>query len=75
MDNYIKIFTNSHIIVQRLNTLLQEQNIDTLIKDNKESARLAGFGELSESIDLYVLASSIERAKPILQAFKNELNA
>lgn len=43
-SNYIKIFTGNFIIVQRIVSDLEKENIIPIIKDETESARLAGFG-------------------------------
>ena len=43
-SNYIKIFTGNFIIVQRIVNELEKIDINAIIKDQTESARLAGFG-------------------------------
>jgi len=43
-SNYIKIFTGSFITVQRIVNELEKIDINAVIKDQTESARLAGFG-------------------------------
>lgn len=44
MTDYIKIFTGNFIIVQRIINELKAININAIVKDTTESARLAGFG-------------------------------
>lgn len=43
-SNYTKIFTGSFITVQRIVSDLEKIDISPVIKDQTESARLAGFG-------------------------------
>lgn len=43
-SNFIKIFTGDFIIVQRIINELKSININAIVKDTTESARLAGFG-------------------------------
>lgn len=43
-SNYTKIFTGSFIIVQRIVSDLEKIDINPVVKDQTESARLAGFG-------------------------------
>ncbi len=43
-SNFTKIFTGNFIIVQRIISELEKININAIVKDQTESARLAGFG-------------------------------
>lgn len=43
-SNFIKIYTGNFIIVQRIIGELKKININAIVKDQTESARLAGFG-------------------------------
>lgn len=73
--HYEKLFTSSSIIVTGLTTILDENNIQYIIKDKFESARLAGFGEQMNNVEVHVLQSDIVKAKPIVEAYKNEINS
>tara|TARA_B100000787_G_scaffold166340_1_gene151417 strand:- start:1300 stop:1530 length:231 start_codon:yes stop_codon:yes gene_type:complete len=76
MENkHIKIFSEAPIIVNRLRSLLEEEDIISLVKNNIESARLAGFGALSDIIDVYILSTDIEKASEIVNTFKKEINS
>lgn len=70
---HIKLYTNSSIIVNRLKTLLKEQNIEVLIKDAHESGRLAGFGTLDGNVELFVFKEDFEKARTIISEFENNL--
>lgn len=72
---HIKIFSSSSIIVKGLQNLLDDNKISYLIKDQFESARLAGFGEQMNSVEIHVLKSDIEKTKPIVEKYKNEINS
>lgn len=68
-DNYKKVFTESRIIVQRLASLLEEKGIASLIKSDTLPAY-----EISNFIDeLFVLESDEEKATPIIEDFKNQI--
>ena len=41
---YIKLYQGSFIVVQMMRRHLENQDIKPIIKDESESARLAGFG-------------------------------
>lgn len=71
---HIKLYSGSSIIINRLKTLLEEQNIETLIKDNHESGRLAGFGTLDNDVELFVFEDDLSKAKEITTKFKSSLH-
>lgn len=68
----MKILTDSAIIVNRVATLLDEQNISSHIKNNLESARVAGYGVPQNSVELYVYRKDAERAQEVIEEFKKE---
>jgi hypothetical protein len=74
MKEHIKVYTGTTILTNRLAFLLDEAKIATLIKDNKESGRLAGFGSTGASSELFIYNSDLENAKKIIEDFKKELN-
>jgi hypothetical protein len=65
-DSFSLLYTGSLIDVQRLKGALEEINIFPIIKDETESARLAGFGAPTMMQQLWVLASEVEKAKTLL---------
>ncbi len=70
MKEQIKLLTASSIYINRVASLLDQDNISYLIKDNVESARLAGFGTTQNDVDLYVFESDIDRAAKIMEDFE-----
>ena len=54
---YIRIFTGSSIFSNRLKSLLHDNDINAIIKDHQESARLAGFGAPLNSSEVLVADS------------------
>lgn len=72
MDKHIKVLTDSSIIINRIASLLDQNGIPTMIKDNVESARLAGFGISPNEVALYVYSSDFERVTKIIEEFKKE---
>ena len=69
MNEHIKIFTESAIVVNRVVQLLEENQIHSLTKNNVESARVAGFGTSYFDVELYVYQADAERAKKIIKSF------
>ena len=65
-DSFSLLYTGSLIDVQRLKGALEDINIFPIIKDETESARLAGFGDPTMMQQLWVLATELEKAKTLL---------
>ncbi|WP_194852470.1 putative signal transducing protein [Nonlabens antarcticus] len=71
MEEYTKIYAGSSITISRLADLLDQENISSIIKDNVESGRLAGFGTSGDSVDLYVLNTHLPKAEKVLSNFES----
>ncbi|AZJ33750.1 DUF2007 domain-containing protein [Tenacibaculum mesophilum] len=73
MNKHIKVFSGSQIFVNRLSQLLNEIEVPYLVKDNKEAGRVAGFGTLGNSIDVFIYESDLEKAQDTIDSFKEEI--
>ncbi|SED04998.1 Putative signal transducing protein [Tenacibaculum sp. MAR_2009_124] len=73
MEEYIRVYTGSGILINRLASLLKENDSRFIIKDEKESARLAGFGTTGDSVELHILNTDLEGAKNIIENFTKEI--
>jgi hypothetical protein len=71
---HTKLFTGSNIIVNGLKNLLDAEAINYIIKDRFESARLGGFGEQMDSVEVHVLDTDVEKTKTIIKAYKEKIN-
>lgn len=65
-DSFTLLFTGNMAEVNRLKSVLEEHHIFPIIKDESESARLAGFGATSMLQQLWVATSKLEEAKKLL---------
>ncbi|MDA0326061.1 MAG: DUF2007 domain-containing protein [Bacteroidetes bacterium] len=63
---YVKIYAGSFIIVQLISKNLEDCGITAVIKDETESARLAGFGPTTGHQEVFVHQSEEEKAIKIL---------
>ena len=73
-SSHILLYTGSFIEIQRLTSDLELAGIPCLKKDNGESAKLAGFGALHASVELYVFEKDLAKASQILKNLRNEIN-
>ena len=74
MKEHIKIFTGTSILANRLAFLLDEEGIPSIIKDDQESGRLAGFGTLGDSTELFIFNFDNEKAEEVIKKFKKEIS-
>lgn len=75
MMKYEKLYTSSNIILKGLSFLLEESDINYIIKDRFESARLAGFGETRYATEIHVDIKKLKVAKEILEKYKISINS
>ena len=69
--DFIKIFTGNAINVLALRNALEEKNIVAVIKDDSESARLAGFGMVAPGLqEVFVHEDELDQAIRIVEALK-----
>lgn len=73
-SEYIKIYTGDFLTSQRIQQRLEDIGINAVVKNEDESARLAGFANPIPSLqDIYVHESELEKAKTIVESEKNQL--
>ena len=69
-NKYHHLFTGSSIEVLSISNLLYELKIKPVIKDQGESARLAGFGNTTPLIqEIYLHEDEIDKGKKIMKQF------
>lgn len=68
-SKHTKLHQASNIILDALKYELNKANISCIIKNNTESARLAGFIAGDNNNDLFVFEEDFNKAKDILDSF------
>ncbi|MBT8305698.1 MAG: DUF2007 domain-containing protein [Maribacter sp.] len=70
-SDYKKIFTGDSMVAHQIVGKLHRIGIEAVVKDEAESARLAGFASsMLDQVDLYVHKDEEEKALAIIQEFK-----
>ena len=68
-SNYSKLYAGSFIVVQLITQNLEKEGITPIVKDETESARLAGFGTPTYGFqELYVHISEQTKAEAIVKS-------
>lgn len=71
----VKLFSETSILVTRAQSILKAHGIDSLVKNQIESARLAGFGATTDTVDLFVLSPDFKKALQIINSFRKEISS
>ena len=66
----IKIFSGSEILALPIKQRLEEAGINPVVKNNVQSATVAGFGTIGQAVELYVEEQETEAANAIIAEFK-----
>lgn len=69
----IKIFSGSEILAKHLQQQIEDVGVNTLVKDNIQSARLAGFGNADLAVEVFIQEVDFGKANPVIEAFRMSL--
>ncbi|MCC9073421.1 DUF2007 domain-containing protein [Flavobacterium sp. F-65] len=69
----MKVFSGSGILAQALQLKLEEAQVPTEIRDNTQSARLAGFGGSDLAVEVFIQETDFAKANPVIEDFKMSL--
>lgn len=66
----IKIFSGSEVMAMALQKQLEDNNINTMLKNNIQSARLGGFGNADLAVEIFIQEIDYGKASPVLENFR-----
>lgn len=66
----MKIFSGSEILALGLQEKIEEIGVATVIKNNIQSARLAGFGNSDLAVEIFIQETDFAKANPIIEKFR-----
>ena len=66
----MKIFSGSEILAKALQQKIEDAGIGTVIKDNIQSARLGGFGNMDLAVEVFIQEIDYGKAHPIIEEFR-----
>ena len=66
----MKVFSGSEILAQALQQKLEEAQVDTVIKNNIQSARLGGFGNTDLAVEVFIQETDFAKANPVIEEFR-----
>ena len=66
----IKVFSGSQILAQALNEKIRAAGVETIMKDNIQSARLGGFGNSGSAVEIFIEEVDFGKANPVIEEFR-----
>jgi hypothetical protein len=66
----MKVFSGSEILALALQVKIEEVGVDTVLKNNIQSAILAGFGNLGQAVELFIQETDFAKANPVIEEFR-----
>lgn len=66
----MKVFSGSEILAMALKEKIEEIGVETLLKNNIQSARLAGFGTMGQAVELFIQETDFSKANPVIEEFR-----
>ena len=66
----MKVFSGSEVLALALKEKIEAAGVDTMIKDNIQSARLAGFGSSGSAVELFIQETDFAKANPVIEEFR-----
>jgi hypothetical protein len=66
----MKVFSGSEILALALQEKIVEKGVETVLKNNIQSARLAGFGGSDLAVELFIQETDFAKANPVIEDFR-----
>ena len=66
----MKVFSGSEILAMALKEKIEAIGVDTVLKNNIQSARLAGFGNMGQAVELFIQETDFSKANPVIEEFR-----
>ena len=66
----IKVFSGSQILAQALNEKIRAAGVETIMKDNIQSARLGGFGNSGSAVEIFIEEVDFGKANAVIEEFR-----
>ncbi|MFM9987217.1 putative signal transducing protein [Flavobacterium sp.] len=66
----MKIFSGSEILAQALQSKIEAVGVNTIIKNNIQSAKLAGFRTADQAVEVFIQEIDFGKANPVIEEFR-----
>ena len=66
----MKVFSGSEILALALQQRIEAIGVETVLKNNIQSAWLAGFGTTGQAVELFVQETEFAKVNPVIEEFR-----
>lgn len=66
----MKVFSGSEILAQALQSKIEEVGVQTVVKNNIQAARVSGFGELGQAVEVFIYERDFGKVHQVIEDFK-----
>lgn len=66
----MKAFSGSEVLAIALQERLEAAGVETIKKDNIQSARLGGFGGTDLAVEIFIQETDFAKANPVIEEFR-----
>jgi hypothetical protein len=66
----MKVFSGSEVLAISLQVRLEQAGVETVKKDNIQSARLGGFGGTDLAVEVFIQETDFAKANPVIEDFR-----
>lgn len=66
----MKVFSGSEILALALQQKIEEVGVDTVIKNNIQSAQMGGFGTTGQAVEVFIQETDFSKANPVIEEFR-----
>ncbi|WP_177732967.1 MULTISPECIES: putative signal transducing protein [Flavobacterium] len=69
----MKVFSGSETLALTLQTKLEEAGVDTIVKNNVQTAKVSGAGAKGLAVEVFINEAYFAKANPVIEAFRMSL--
>ena len=66
----MKVFSGSEILAFALQEKIEEAGVSTIVKNNIQSATIAGFGNSGQAVELFIQETDFSKANLVIEEFR-----
>lgn len=66
----MKVFSGSEIFAQALRIKIEEAGVETVVKNNIQSARMSGFGDMGQAVEVFIDEKDYGKAHKAIEDFR-----
>lgn len=66
----MKVFSGSEILALALQEKIEAAGVNTMVKNNIQSATMAGFGTSGQAVEVFIQETDFAKANPVIEEFR-----